>query len=438
MTPKRDLLRALDAVEPPDQWDDIVARSLADDGHDDLMVPSSTLVRSRRPLAVAAVVLVVVALAAALALGPGRGSDRAGGPNQIWGHRWQLVRVDAAGGAITTNLTGGEGPVVLDLRTPGEFRIAPCNILHGEAHLEGDRFRITEGFSTAGGCLDPLESLIQLDGARASIDGDQLTMTQAKDPTATYTFIRTDALTPAEEFWGRRWRITSGEDASGEPWKEQPEQGPVIDAIDRGRLEIDTCRRVGADARIEGDPGRLALDGTWKTLRTGSCQGRPMDDVIWGVFTHPDTTVSIDGERFAVRSSGGSIRGVMTGLPSQGPTALFGHRWGVALVLEKAEPIDVPRGYVLTAAEGPLGIEVPGCEVRGPASIGADDLVTVDIQPVPEQVHCADAVDPRYKGGLALGEWFREFFAEPVEVTVIGDRALLHRPGRSVALVRLD
>lgn len=432
----RSLLRSLDAVDAPDQWDDIVRRARDGDGGGALVTPLPVEVpgRSRRPLAVAAVVLVIAALAAALVLRPGGGSERAGNADQIWGHRWQLSRIDAGGGSVTTDLTGPEGPIVLDTRTWGEFQIQPCNNVHGKAALEGDRFVMSEAFSTMAGCIDPLESLIDLDGARVAVDGDRLTMSRSKEPAATYTFIRTDALTPTEAFWGRHWRVTSGADASGGEWKEDPGDGPIIDATRAGRLQIDTCQQVGADASIDGD--RIELDGTWETLRMGYCQQRSMDDVIRGIFTHPDATVGVDGERFAVRSSGGVVRGVMTGVPVQGPAALFGHRWAVVAVLERDDPVAVPADYVLTATDRPRSISVPGCptDYGGGAAVAEDGMVTI-VDPIPGAVGSCTSVDPDV---LDIAAWFRTFFTAPFEVAVLGERALLRQQGRQVALVRLD
>lgn len=447
-----DPLRSLDGIEPPDRWEHIALRAAASGpgALQDAPAPVADGSSGRRPVALAAaMVLVVAALAGALAIRahqPGA-PDRAAGqgdPADIWGHRWQLVRVDVAGGSVTDQLLNSQGdPVVLDASTRGTIAIVPCNQQTADAVIRGGRLRLSGGLTTAMGCGDPLESWIRLDRSRIQVRGDALVLQGHLPPHATYRFVRTDRMPVWQQFWNRSWRVTSTVDRSGTTWKPRAAKGPVLDAQERGRLTLGVCGRARARFR----DGRLWVSTTWAGMP--NLQLCPYGPDRQGPGTVKDvmgghrSVVEVRGRWLTIRSSAGELRATATS--ANAPAELFGHRWAVVDVSGLGTP-DVPRaGFVLTASGEPgrTTVTVPGCatKVGGEAALRRG-VLRIDVAPPNSTARCREALDQRSSGELALAEWFRGFFAQDLSVLVLGQRAMLSAdddpPYAEVSLVRLD
>jgi heat shock protein HslJ len=459
------LIRSLDAVVPPDQWDDIVLRARVPEagvsGEHGAAVPAGVGDRradrtSRIIVAAAAAVMVVAGLAVGLAVS-GRDATPAAGPAMddpagIWGHSWQLTRIEAGDGVATDELADGEsGPVRLDLRSEGRVSVRACNTFEGALELDGDLLRMGSMTTTAVGCGDPIDTLVStlLDApARVDLRGSTLVLrsipppatdgagAEAKHPLLVATFVRTDALSAAQQFWGQSWRVTSVADRTGTPKVRPSQEAPLIDTTATGRIQLSTCGHPSLRAAIDGD--RLVPGGPWADSQPnhGYCLEAPSDDVIRAVFRSQDATVAVKGRAVTVTAHEGVVRAVLA--PTSFASELFGHEWVIVRALDHDEDQRVPGDFHLTARRDPKQVTVPGClpDVGGPASMDGSTL-TVVVLPPSGRGDCSDALGPN-TGWLTLADWFREFFAAPLSVTVIGQRASIEREGMTVVLLRVD
>jgi heat shock protein HslJ len=272
-------LRSLDAVDAPDQWDDIVTRA-ADGSTDGLTVaPEPTGGARPRLLAVAAVLLVVAALAAALVLRPGD-SGRLDDPAAIWGHRWQLVRLDVAGGTVDEQLQTIHGdPVVLDATSEGRLVTEVCNRFTVDADLQGDQLRFDPPGPPAIHCPDELDDLLALlftSSATVEVDGSRLVLRTPEapwhrilepapdpflPPQASYAFVRSDAVPPGDSsgpsdpvpdgFFGHRWAMVQALDDGVR--LAQPRDYEIVAAADPDTFEAPGCDHVHGPASIDAD-----------------------------------------------------------------------------------------------------------------------------------------------------------------------------------------
>ena len=454
-------LRSLDAVEPPDQWDDIVARA-ADATRPGPEAPASEGTGRGRVLAtLAAAVHVIAGLAVGVAVAGRGGDDRdhtpatgsADDPDGIWGHEWQLTQFDIGGGSVTQELAdiAAAMPVRLDLRTRGEGALSVCSVIEGPVSLDGDLLQMSSMEALAGGCTDPIDVLMATlveSPARVELRGDTVVLrsipaptTDASVPVASHplpeaTFVRVDALTAEQQLWGQTWQVVGVRDATGDDAEVDPRTAPKIDATERGRLVLSTCRQPALDATVSDD--RIEVDGPWKP--TGPlaehCVDGPSDDVVRAVLRGQDARIEVDGSDLTVTAHEGVVRARLR--PTSNASELFGHEWAVVRVVDPASDLRVPDGFHVTADRDARTVAAWGCpgDVGGPARIDGGRLV-IDVAPTGGNGSCADAIGSN-KGWLALSGWFRDLFAAPMDVEVVGQRASIARDGKQVVLVRLD
>lgn len=150
----------------------------------------------------------MVAIAAGSAASRSGDEEVAGDPpSAIWGHRWQLVRVDVGDASINQELTGATGePIVLDATEEGTLSIQVCNQMQMKATLAGDPLEITEATQTAAGCTDVLDQFVRFESVRLQVNGTTLVVEQTAGLGAQSTFERIDA---ARSF-RRRSGVTNG------------------------------------------------------------------------------------------------------------------------------------------------------------------------------------------------------------------------------------
>jgi hypothetical protein len=440
-------LRALDSVEPPEQWDRIVglaaerSPALAD-------APGARTTRRTRGLVVAAALLVVVAIAAGLAASRSGDQGVAGDPpSALWGHRWQLVRVDAGDASIDQELTSAAGePIVLDATVEGTLAIQVCNQMEMKATLDGDQLEIIEEFQTAAGCTDVLDQFVRFESTRVQVDGTTLVVEQTADLGARSTFERIDAgsfLPPL--LWGHRWHVTGGS-INGVELDVEPGSPVVIDARSEGMLVVNTCGGTSAAFALDGK--QLTPAGGWQE-RMVRCAPSPkllLATEVRDLLSGGVELTFTDGGRLQLTSTTGQVQAEPG--PTSDPWELWGDpfdpfdpstaRWGVVEALEQAEPRDLVDRPVLTAtiaSEEPyrtVAISAGCASVGGKAEVDEDAGILVPLTPwTYEAQDCPDAAKSQSR-------WFEDLLADGPSVVVIGQRARISVPGRSILLIRLD
>lgn len=463
MTTER--LRALDAIDPPDQWDDIVARAAesgAASGVADAPLRTGGR-RSRRALAVAAVLLVVVAIAGALVLTRPHGGEAPpvdeppvdwpakDDPAEIWGHEWQLVEIVAGDAAEREQVHVGDGvPLRLDLSEPGRFSLTACNTWTGEASTSGDLFLPTGGSSTLAACLDPLERLVDLlfsAPSRIDLRGTDLVLTQIPDPRVdgeapravgpqlSFGFTRTDALTFREQFWGRAWQVTALAEPGGTEREVDEEGMAPIGATTVGRIDLPECGNPWALF----DADTLERQGDWSVWR-GSCPYGPAGHeadvrLVRAILTDVDGA-EVDDGTVEITSPAGTLRARSVPVSTERqPEGLYGDRWVVVAADDGAERVDLPADLVLDARGADQAVTLPACAgvVGGPSELveeGVSTRLRVERTPESSRGDCY--------GSLArVFPFFDALFAGEPELVIYGNRASLAIAGKQVTLMRI-
>ncbi len=292
--PDRDRLRALDGVEPPDQWDDIVLRAETD-------LPRLQL-RPARPshrLLVAAVLLVLAGVAGALVLSTSTGD------------RGEPEAVAADGGSTPAFPAGGGGAPGPAATTPDGMPV-PTTAPRGSGGSGGDRGSGSAG-STGSGSQAGGSSGSAGSGSRATTTtvAPGQTTTTAVGPTstlpgATATTVTTPTETtagdevptdpPPSPVWGKRWQVLLMAQA-GVSRPMGTDQLMSIDARSEGELTVVVCNRIAASAAIEADRLVVTLGAA-----TGRVCGEPLDghEAFLTAFLDSDPVFASDGNRLVL------------------------------------------------------------------------------------------------------------------------------------------
>ncbi|HWJ62113.1 MAG TPA: hypothetical protein VNS19_09080 [Acidimicrobiales bacterium] len=458
-----DRLRTLDALDPPNQWADILARAAAPAEADvvDLAGPPATSGPGdrRRLLVAAAVVLVVVVLAGAIALrGRSDRTDRADGgdPSQLWGRKWQLVQVDVGGGSITTELVQPNGdPVTLDARERGTLVLgSPCSLITvGDGGRGGVRVvdgRLDVDWGQVGACPDPLQDLLHFDGVGVHASEDRLVLSR---PGVRYEFRPVGSLPPETDIVGRRWMATELT-ANGETVAMPDGEGTVVDLRTEGEVAVEGCGPATRDGTVED--GRFVMTpGRWQE-RMLDCAWVPAVEHAAAIqeIIGDGATLQRSGPKLVVRSGRGSFEAVTD--TSSSPWGLFDDwlipstaRWSIVGATDGGVPRPLdgdPHLDVVVDHESQMerAIRVSGC-----GSFGGE------IADLDEEAHTIRYVP--FQGGVGMGcdgdEADQQAFITRVlapnadahkgvgrpKVDVVGDRArITGEDGDTLVLVRRD
>lgn len=376
MSDRPDPMRALDEIEPPDLWPEVERRASAAPASSPRAVeldalPSVAPRRGRTWLAAAAVVLLVAGVVAGAMLGGGRdghgggrGSelDRSPEPSEqtdeeltdeLFGHRWQLIRVEVGDGVIDQELLSDGAPVVLDASEPGSLTYQLCDIVDaGLVEVTDGRLEIGTQYSTSAGCTDPLNALVDLMDTAISFDGSQLELTSSDAVARTYRFERTDALAADAGVAGNRWRVTDLVDAEGRELLGPDGDGTTVDLRRPGWVGVEGCASTGRPGEV--DDGRIRLGGTDWSSPFDACASRTSAEAADLVerILEATPTAGVVGNRLVVESSVGGF----TARPSLEweRAELFGDavrvgsaRWLVVEASDGAGPIEAAEGVVL-------------------------------------------------------------------------------------------
>jgi hypothetical protein len=369
MTTRPDAVRALDAVEPPDLWDEVERRASGPGAlvGGDLDAPSSLRRRSgHRWLAAAAAILLMAGVVAALAVGRvGDPADERAGEGRrstptddelsdgLFGHRWRLVRIEVGDGVIDQELVSDDLPIELDASEPGSLTYQLCNIVEaGLAKVVDGRLEIGTQYSTSAGCTDPLSSFVDLMDTSISFDGSQLVLRSSGAVPRTYRFERTDALAADAGIVGNRWRVADLVDATGRELLGPDGDGTIVDLRRPGWVGVEGCAATGRAGEVEG--GRIRLDGSGWSSPYDACRPRTSAEAAGLVerILEDSPTVAIVGDRLVVESALGGFTARPS--PQWDRAELFGDavrlgtaRWLVVEASDAAGPIDAAAQVVL-------------------------------------------------------------------------------------------
>ncbi|MBX3314440.1 MAG: META domain-containing protein [Actinobacteria bacterium] len=351
MTDERqpDPRRALDGVDPPEQWADIVARSAGADVVD--LVDRPARAGSSRWVAgaAAAVLLLVVGAVAVLAFRGGDGDGggiAADGPAGFWGSRWSWTSSERDGQEVGADDLGiGTDRVpVLDLTVEGTVAFRGCNSGGGPARIDGDRLVTEGGFAmTEMACADPDgAALMDLDaeiGAllaanpTVAVDGDRLVLT-GPDGAATFERADRDLL---DGMFHRRWSATTV-DVDGVAQDLHGVGGLVLvpgEASDEVQL-LGMCAPPIGIAVVEGFP-----KPQFRRSAETSCEPDPGDQrLAWviavlgptdpGSAHRPPLDISMTDEQMTLSNESATI----TFEASDDPAGLVGTTWTVDRALD--------------------------------------------------------------------------------------------------------
>lgn len=300
---ERDPFRALDAVEPPDQWDDILRRA---EGEPEIELPG-TAVGGRpglRRALVAAVVAAILGIAGVVAVSAGSG----GGPPQA---------VNADQGGPTT--TGPQDPTTPDSVVTGPAGggvTTPQGGSGGESSGGSGGGRGTGRGGSSGGSGNPDGSGGSAGGGSGSGSGASTTTsttrpgaggsTSTTEPTTTLPEPTTTAPAttttepgaggePPAALWGRAWTVTALR-GSGGARPLGSDRALVLNASD-GRVSILVCNLLAGPASLDGDRLSVSLGA-----HTATTCGEPRDgnEAVIEALLSSSPTVSISGGRLTL------------------------------------------------------------------------------------------------------------------------------------------
>lgn len=267
---------ALDGLEPPDQWDDILFRAARPDV---ALLPDVPARRSVRPLLTAAAAVVMVGLVAALVLGAGRGSDPkvgtlAGEPSSAGTVVGPDGKPDPADPAEPDGLATGASSTTVEGGRPGEV---PSDVQEpGASTTPGNGTGSGGGSSPSGmgdnptpGSVPSADPVVPVgpEGG-GSAPGQATTTTLAPSPTTTPSPL---SVKPAGMPWGRSWVLGSMTDTSGNRAL-ATDRAIVLDATTEGTISISVCNRIGGTGNVVD--GRLVLQ---MAASTEMACGQPLD-----------------------------------------------------------------------------------------------------------------------------------------------------------------
>lgn len=292
--PDRNRLRALDGVEPPDQWDDIVSRADTD-------LPRLQLhpARASHRLLVAAVLLVLAGVAGALVV------------STATGDRGELEAVAADGGSTPAFPAGGGGAPGTAATTPDGLPVpttAPGGSGGSGPGSQGGGSSGSSGSSGSGG----------QGGGSGSAGGTRTTTTVASGgttttavaPTTTAPSSATTVTAPTEgdaggevpddpppsPVWGKRWQVLlMAQGGVSRPMG--TDRLLSVDARTEGQLAVAVCNKT---------PGTASIDGDRLVVSIGSSAGRTCGEPLDGheafllAVLDEDPTFAVEGNRLVL------------------------------------------------------------------------------------------------------------------------------------------
>ncbi len=265
---------ALDGVDPPEQWDDILFRAARPDV---ALLPDVPARRSPRPFLAAAAAVVMVGLVAALVLGGSAGRDPKvgtlagepvdGGPAVT--READGLPVDPEGletGNTTTTVAGTQPD-----QNDGQGQ--PSVILPPGTQGGNDQTGTTAGMGGSATTLgspanDPVLTPQTTPDGDSGDNGPVTTTTAAQQPSTTVPPL---SIKPAGMPWGRSWVLGSMTDAAGDR-SLGTDRAIVLDATTEGRISVTVCNKIGGTGSVVD--GKLVL--TMGPSTEMSC-GQPLD-----------------------------------------------------------------------------------------------------------------------------------------------------------------
>jgi len=295
--PDHDPMRALDGLQPPDQWDDIVARSATVEV--DLAATGTANTLYRR-LLVAAVVLAVIGLGGVVAL-----TVRSGNAKDS-----QAITADEGGesghtsipsdGAAGTVLTTPDGSVVTTTTTDG-----------GDGATNGNGSGSGSGNGNGNGTGSGHTGVSGGDGhnSGSTTIPNRITTTTAGSTASTtvpVTIAPTTTLTPddgappsggVDGFWEHKWTVTSL--AEGGSSLALGGRALVLDASVEGHISMAVCNRLSGATTIDG----VQLDVSLDPITALTC-GDPIDanEAFLSALLQGSPTVSVSGNHLTLTS----------------------------------------------------------------------------------------------------------------------------------------
>ncbi|MCU1351314.1 MAG: hypothetical protein JWM05_523 [Acidimicrobiales bacterium] len=377
----RDPLRALDALDAPDRWDEIMTRAALPPAAPDASAGAQRR-WVRRPALLAAAAVVLVALAGAMVTvaivrdhddgGRHVTANRGGGdpihwtdpPSAIWGPLWSVVRVRVDGKDVR------RPDRLLDAQTPGSLFFTGCHGGGGTVRLVGRTIEAVGDWPAAAvACYstgaDPTEPLSQTllfssflrQRPTVQVSGRQLRLATAD----TEIRLVQHGDRPAA-IWGRKWdvyRIVRNGRADVPVTATSGGQLPVLTAA-HGVIILNGCNGSGGPARLDGAEIVPTSDwGATLLLCAGALNGQ---DLRFHQILSARPKVWVDGRELSISDGSGS-RIQLREHPAQEPVGATNGRVrgllpdGTAFVVKDSGT----AGLCLT-----IGITNLGCDTTGP------------------------------------------------------------------------
>jgi hypothetical protein len=291
--PDHHRLRALDGVEPPEQWDDIVLRSETD-------LPRLQLrpARASHRLLVAAVFLVMAGVAGALVM------------STSVGDRGELEAVAADGGSTPAFPAGGGDAPGTQATTPDGMPVPTTAA--GGSDPDGDGSG--SGGSSGGGSQGGGSAGSGGNGSRTtttlSPGGTSTTAIAPSTTVAPGDAPTTTLMTPADDgagsetppgerpspVWGKRWQVLlMAQAGSSRPMR--TDRLMSVDTRAEGELVLAVCNRITAPASVDGDRLIVSLGES----ASQSC-GEPLDghEAFLRAFLDSGPTFVVEGNRLVL------------------------------------------------------------------------------------------------------------------------------------------
>jgi hypothetical protein len=485
---KHEALRAIDQVDPPDQWQDILHRAKDGDGQ-----RSSGGAPSRRHraalslLATAAVILVVIAAIVVInrddrVRRPTKtGSTTAPRPDTpaaIIGRSYRVGQLTDAG--VDLPLAGLAPPTFTFDGT--KVNINGCNGAGGPAHLDGARLMTASGFHTARGCEQALmdqdgwfQSFLEA-GPTVTVSGANAVLEAGDRHVTLHDF---GGAVPPTPLVGKFPTPSNFPDRPGfAPSTIVPLGAPQFTLTDGGPGD-GPCLTIepGSPCSANGAPVR---DGDLFAAHTGKYESGGWEYAVLYGYLPPDATranalliaggptiptINHDGMWAAVLGSGGNgIPGskgessfaatvdyehdptaapppttAVRSAPGDDPTSIIGPTWEVTSILQDGSPRSLfgqtRQSFIVTASRASFH----GCdEVWAFSTVKGNRLVTKD--GISKELRCAGARDGSQDHAVRsqrdLGDWLAKFLAADPLIEVHGDDATLTSGGSVIHLAR--
>lgn len=294
--PDRNRLRALDGVEPPDQWDDIVLRAESD-------LPRLQLrpAPAAHRLLVAAVLLVLAGVAGALVMSTSTGGDEP-----------EVVAAD--GGSTPAFPAGGGGGAPGNAPTTPDGLPVPTTVPGGSGESgsgsgsAGSSGSGSQGGGSSGSSGNGTRSTTTTTTTTTPATGGPTTTVVAPTttvPTASSTTTPTETGAggdvPADPrpspVWGKRWQVlVMAQGGASRPMRTR--RPLTIDARAEGELTLAVCNRIAASsASIDRDRLVVSLGES-----LGLVCGEPLDghEAFLKAVLEDDPTFVVDGNRLVL------------------------------------------------------------------------------------------------------------------------------------------